>query len=85
MLLLLRTALQAALKSSLDNRTWPRHHGDTTMRGGSTLWFALFNAFLAVSAQAQASRTWVSGTGDDALPCSRTAPCKTFNGAFSRT
>ena len=29
-------------------------------------------------AQAQASRTWVSGVGDDANPCSRTAPCKTF-------
>src|SRR5262245_16476970 len=30
------------------------------------------------SAQAQATRTWVSGVGDDANPCSRTAPCKTF-------
>jgi len=37
------------------------------------------------SAQAQASRTWVSGVGDDANPCSRTAPCKTFAGAISRT
>jgi hypothetical protein len=36
-------------------------------------------------ASAQATRTWVSGTGDDANPCSRTAPCKTFPGAFSRT
>jgi hypothetical protein len=36
-------------------------------------------------AQAQASRTWVSGVGDDANPCSRTAPCKTFAGAISRT
>ncbi|HEV2988055.1 MAG TPA: hypothetical protein VG759_06410 [Candidatus Angelobacter sp.] len=34
---------------------------------------------------AQASRTWVSGVGDDANPCSRTAPCKTFAGAISRT
>ena len=32
-----------------------------------------------------ASRTWVSGVGDDANPCSRTAPCKTFAGAFSKT
>jgi hypothetical protein len=37
------------------------------------------------SAQAQASRTWVSGVGDDANPCSRTAPCKTFAGAISKT
>ena len=40
---------------------------------------------LATSALAQASRTWVSGVGDDANPCSRTAPCKTFAGAISRT
>src|SRR5436853_1338727 len=36
-------------------------------------------------ASAQASRTWVSGVGDDANPCSRTAPCKTFPGAISKT
>lgn len=36
-------------------------------------------------AYAQATRTWVSGIGDDANPCSRTAPCKTFAGAISRT
>ena len=36
-------------------------------------------------AHAQASRTWVSGVGDDANPCSRTAPCKTFAGAISKT
>ena len=36
-------------------------------------------------AQAQATRTWVSGVGDDANPCSRTAPCKTFAGAISKT
>jgi hypothetical protein len=34
---------------------------------------------------AQATRTWVSGVGDDANPCSRTAPCKTFAGAISKT
>jgi hypothetical protein len=39
----------------------------------------------ALPAQAQASRTWVSGVGDDANPCSRTAPCKTFAGAISKT
>jgi hypothetical protein len=44
-------------------------------------------AFCAMTsaAQAQATRTWVSGVGDDANPCSRTAPCKTFPGAYSRT
>jgi hypothetical protein len=38
-----------------------------------------------VPAHAQATRTWVSGVGDDANPCSRTAPCKTFAGAISKT
>jgi hypothetical protein len=42
--------------------------------------------FLNVAtAQAQATRTWVSGVGDDVNPCSRTAPCKTFAGAISKT
>ena len=42
--------------------------------------------FVAVQpAAAQATRTWVSGVGDDANPCSRTAPCKTFAGAISKT
>ena len=36
-------------------------------------------------ANAQATRTWISGVGDDANPCSRTAPCKTFQGAISKT
>ena len=40
---------------------------------------------VASSASAQATRTWVSGVGDDANPCSRTAPCKTFAGAISKT
>ena len=40
---------------------------------------------LAAMANAQATRTWVSGVGDDANPCSRTAPCKTFAGAISKT
>src|ERR1700709_1672455 len=38
----------------------------------------------AAPAQAQATRTWVSGVGDDANPCSRTAPCKTYAGALSK-
>jgi hypothetical protein len=37
------------------------------------------------AAYAQATRTWVSGVGNDANPCSRTAPCKTFAGAISKT
>src|SRR5688572_20560126 len=40
---------------------------------------------LVGQAHAQATRTWVSGVGDDANPCSRTAPCKTFAGAISKT
>ena len=48
-----------------------------------TCFFAL--ALTAAPAQAQATRTWVSGVGDDANPCSRTAPCKTFAGAISKT
>lgn len=49
--------------------------------------FALMIFALSLSslAQAQATRTWVSGVGDDANPCSRTAPCKTFAGAISKT
>jgi hypothetical protein len=49
--------------------------------------FALLTFTLALSAiaQAQATRTWVSGVGDDVNPCSRTAPCKTFAGAISKT
>jgi hypothetical protein len=39
----------------------------------------------AEPARAQATRTWVSGVGDDANPCSRTAPCKTFAGAMPKT
>src|SRR5688572_2569173 len=48
---------------------------------------ALVLALLALpsSAFGQATRTWVSGVGDDANPCSRTAPCKTFAGAISKT
>jgi len=40
---------------------------------------------LSMPAHAQATRTWISGVGDDANPCSRTAPCKTFAGAISKT
>ncbi|HXI22980.1 MAG TPA: right-handed parallel beta-helix repeat-containing protein [Pyrinomonadaceae bacterium] len=46
---------------------------------------AIFTLAFASMAQAQATRTWVSGVGDDVNPCSRTAPCKTFAGAISKT
>jgi len=47
---------------------------------------AATTAFVFASpAAAQATRTWVSGVGDDVNPCSRTAPCKTFAGAISKT
>jgi hypothetical protein len=47
--------------------------------------FALIILVAAFAAQGQATRTWVSGVGDDVNPCSRTAPCKTFAGAISKT
>jgi len=48
---------------------------------------AVFAVFVLAGspAFAQATRTWVSGVGDDANPCSRTAPCKTFAGSISKT
>jgi hypothetical protein len=42
-------------------------------------------AMWPLPASAQATRTWVSGVGDDVNPCSRTAPCKTFAGTISKT
>jgi hypothetical protein len=48
---------------------------------GTTLVSALYTA----PAHAQATRTWVSGTGNDANPCSRTSPCETFAGAIAKT
>src|SRR5436853_4497805 len=47
--------------------------------------FLALTCAFATAAQAQATRTWVSGVGDDVNPCSRTAPCKTFAGAISKT
>ena len=40
---------------------------------------------LPAVASAQATRTWVSRTGDDVNPCSFSAPCKTWAGAISKT
>jgi hypothetical protein len=51
----------------------------------SRLAFALILLGGTTLAEAQATRTWVSGVGDDVNPCSRTAPCKTFAGAISKT
>jgi hypothetical protein len=51
----------------------------------STLALPLMLLFQVAPVHAQATRTWVSGVGDDANPCSRTAPCKTFAGAISKT
>jgi hypothetical protein len=51
----------------------------------TSLFILGFCALVTASAHAQATRTWVSGVGDDANPCSRTAPCKTFAGAISKT
>src|ERR1700722_5988219 len=50
--------------------------------------FGLFAALVWICPQlayAQSTPTWISGVGDDANPCSRTAPCKTFPGAISKT
>ncbi|MCA1614280.1 MAG: hypothetical protein LC800_09120 [Acidobacteria bacterium] len=53
-----------------------------TLQAAALVVFTLaFTSF----AQAQATRTWVSGVGDDVNPCSRTAPCKTWAGAISKT
>ena len=49
------------------------------------IFFVLLGIAGTTVAHAQATRTWVSGVGDDANPCSRTAPCKTFAGAISKT
>jgi hypothetical protein len=49
------------------------------------LFMFLFAVSFQIAANAQATRTWVSGVGDDVNPCSRTAPCKTFAGAISKT
>jgi hypothetical protein len=60
-------------------------------RFGTVLGVAVMTGIMALAvigppiAVGQATRTWVSGVGDDANPCSRTAPCKTFAGAISKT
>lgn len=56
-----------------------------TLRTAIALSIVLVLSTFVSVAHAQATRTWVSGVGDDANPCSRTAPCKTFAGAISKT
>jgi hypothetical protein len=55
------------------------------MRRRCAILYVFILVVAAMGAQAQATRTWVSGVGNDANPCSRTAPCKTFAGAISKT
>src|SRR5205809_5695698 len=62
-----------------------RLHMNTFRFAMKTLAVVIFTLAFVSLAQAQATRTWVSGVGDDANPCSRTAPCKTFAGAISKT
>lgn len=60
--------------------------GVLSRRGsGALLLFMLLSLAVPALASAQATRTWVSGVGDDANPCSRTAPCKTWAGAIAKT
>src|SRR5713101_3761600 len=60
-------------------------NGGSSMRTRRVLGIFVLIAGISLGANAQASRTWVSGVGDDVNPCSRTAPCKTFAGAISKT
>src|SRR5262245_33571226 len=75
-----------------DSRGSPHGHGihspEDQMPTASLILGLIMVAWLALGtcpANAQASRTWVSGVGDDANPCTRTAPCKTFAGTISKT
>lgn len=58
----------------------PGHRSAVKVATAALLW-----ALCSMPALAQATRTWVSGVGDDVNPCSRTAPCKTWAGAISKT
>jgi hypothetical protein len=67
-------------------RVAPLTHSTMTSHPLSRIGLVAFlYAAFSVTAHAQATRTWVSGVGDDVNPCSRTAPCKTFAGAISKT
>jgi hypothetical protein len=67
---------------------WDQSEGAFTMKWRillAILAMGLTAVIGSAPASAQATRTWVSGVGDDVNPCSRTAPCKTFAGAISKT
>jgi len=55
------------------------------MRTRTFLVVVSFAVLFATTAFAQAQRTWVSGLGDDANPCSYTSPCRTFSSAITKT
>src|SRR5688500_10848454 len=56
-----------------------------SVRHGAGTFLLVTALAFAGQAHSQATRTWISGVGDDVNPCSRTAPCKTFAGAISKT
>ena len=65
-----------------------RYRGGVTLKPSallSAIGLLIGAISFAAPASAQATRTWVSGVGDDVNPCSRTAPCKTFQGAIAKT
>jgi hypothetical protein len=72
---------------TISGRVVAVYRGDFIMRHILLTLLAIigFFVFSGSGASAQATRTWVSGVGDDVNPCSRTAPCKTFAGAISKT
>lgn len=83
------------LLRTLEGAVWGRPFPAAKPRGFArsmkvSTWNMHWGAFLALAlwapwANAQATRTWVSGVGDDANPCSRTAPCRTFGAALAKT
>src|SRR6266550_815903 len=68
---------------SAQSPAYKQRGGGSTMKKVSVIF--ILTMAIAAFANAQATRTWVSGVGDDVNPCSRTAPCKTFAGAISKT
>src|SRR5216110_1991017 len=68
---------------SAQSPVYKQRGGGSTMKKVSVIF--ILTMAIAAFANAQATRTWVSGVGDDVNPCSRTAPCKTFAGAISKT
>ena len=47
--------------------------------------FTLLVSVVCSAAPLPSNRTFVSTTGDDTNPCSKTSPCRTFAGAFAKT